>query len=161
VVGLGKTYMGTMLCQELKGRILVLAPPHLIDENNEGSWENSFKNFGFRSRDYKCQSIGVLDKIIKKNLHNEFDVVLIDEAHRFRTEETETYAKLSQICRGKKVVLVTATPYNNSPKDILSQIKLFQSSKQSTIPSLANLEGFFNKLEKDLRRLFSNRRFGL
>lgn len=153
VVGLGKTYMGTMLCQELNGRTLVLAPPHLIDENNEGSWENAFKNFGFRSKDYKCQSVGVLDNIIKKELHKEFDTVLIDEAHRFRTEETETYAKLAQICRGKKVILVTATPYNNSPKDLLSQIKLFQRIKQSTIPNLPDIEGFFKKLEKNLKGL--------
>jgi len=153
VVGLGKTYMGTMLCQELKGRTLVLAPPHLIDENNEGSWENSFKNFGFRAKDYKCASIGVLEKIIKKELHKEFDTILIDESHRFRTEDTETYAKLAQICRGKKVILVTATPYNNSPKDLLAQIKLFQRIKQSTIPNLPNIEGFFKKLEKKLKGL--------
>ncbi|PIY79673.1 MAG: helicase [Candidatus Pacebacteria bacterium CG_4_10_14_0_8_um_filter_43_12] len=153
VVGLGKTYMGTMLCQELAGKVLVLAPPHLIDESNEGSWKNSFKNFGFRSKDYKCESIGMLDKIINKDLHKEFDIVVIDESHRFRTEETETYAKLAQICRGKKVVLVTATPYNNSPKDLLSQIKLFQRSKQSTIPNLPNLEGFFKVLEKKLKDL--------
>lgn len=153
VVGLGKTYMGTMLCQELAGKILVLAPPHLIDENNEGSWKNSFKNFGFRSKDYRCESIGMLDKIIDKDLHKEYDIVLIDESHRFRTEETETYAKLAQICRGKKVILVTATPYNNSPKDLLSQIKLFQRSKQSTIPNLPNLEGFFKVLDKKLKDL--------
>lgn len=153
VVGLGKTYMGTMLCQELKGKTLVLAPPHLIDENNEGSWENAFKNFGFRAKDYKCKSIGILDKIIEKKLHKDFDIVLIDEAHRFRTEDTETYAKLAQICRGKKVILVTATPYNNSPKDLLSQIKLFQRVKQSTIPNLLNIEAFFKKLEKNLKGL--------
>lgn len=153
VVGLGKTYMGTMLCQELMGRILVLAPPHLIDENNEGSWENAFKNFGFRSKDYNCESIGMLDKIIEKDSHRDFDIVLIDEAHRFRTEETETYAKLAQICRGKKVILVTATPYHNSPKDLLSQIKLFQRVKQSTIPNLPDIEGFFKKLEKNLKGL--------
>jgi superfamily II DNA or RNA helicase len=153
VVGLGKTYMGTMLCQELNGRTLVLAPPHLIDENNEGSWESAFRNFGFRSKDYKCKSIGILDKIIEKDIHKDFDIVLIDEAHRFRTEETETYAKLSQICRGKKVILVTATPYNNSPKDLLSQIKLFQRIKQSTIPNLPNIEAFFKSLEKKLKGL--------
>jgi len=153
VVGLGKTYMGTMLCQEFSGRTLVLAPPHLIDENNEGSWENAFRSFGFLAKDYKCQSIGILDKIIKKDLHKNFDIVLIDEAHRFRTEETETYAKLAQICRGKKVILVTATPYNNSPKDLLSQIKLFQKAKQSTIPNLPDLEAFFKKLEKNLKGL--------
>jgi superfamily II DNA or RNA helicase len=153
VVGLGKTFMGTMLCEELPGRTLVLAPPHLIDENNEGSWENAFKNFGFRSKDYKCESIGMLKKIIKKELYKQFDIVLIDESHRFRTEDTETYAKLAQICRGKKVILVTATPYNNSPKDLLAQIKLFQRIKNSTIPNLPNIEGFFKKLEKNLKGL--------
>jgi len=153
VVGLGKTFMGTMLCEELPGRTLVLAPPHLIDENNEGSWENAFKNFGFRSKDYRCESIGMLEKIVKKESYKEFDIVLIDESHRFRTEETETYTKLAQICRGKKVILVTATPYNNSPKDLLAQIKLFQRVKNSTIPNLPNIEGFFKKLEKNLKGL--------
>lgn len=153
VVGLGKTFMGTMLCQELKGRSLVLAPPHLIDENNQGSWENAFRNFGFRSKDYRCKSIGKLDQIIDKEEHKDFDIVLIDEAHRFRTEDTETYAKLAQICRGKKVILVTATPYNNSPKDLLSQIKLFQKPRQSTIPNLMDLESFFKSLEKKLKGL--------
>ena len=51
--------------------------------------------------------------------------IIIDEAHRFRTETNMTYEKLAEICRGKRVILVTATPYNNSPKDILSEIKLF------------------------------------
>jgi len=153
VVGLGKTFMGTMLCQEIAKRTLVLAPPHLIDEHNKGSWENAFKNFGFRAKDYKCYSIGMLDRILEKDLHHNFDVVLVDEAHRFRTEDTATYAKLAQICRGKKVVLVTATPYNNSPKDLLAQIKLFQKSRQSTIPNLLDLESFFGNLEGKLRGL--------
>ncbi len=60
---------------------------------------------------------------------------------------------MAEICRGKRVILVTATPYNNSPKDILSQIKLFQKSKKSTIPGMPNLEAFFNGLEKKLKEL--------
>jgi len=153
VVGLGKTYMGTMLAQELQGKTLVLAPPHLIDENNQGSWENAFRDFGFRANQYKCYSIGILDKIIQKKEHESYDNILIDESHRFRTEDTDTYTKLAQICRGKKVILVTATPYNNSPKDLLSQIKLFQRTKQSTIPNLPNLEAFFSKLDRNLKGL--------
>lgn len=153
VVGLGKTFMGTMLCQELGLRVLVLAPPHLIDENNSGSWLNAFSQFGFRNRDFKCMSIGVLDKIVEKETHHDYDVILIDEAHKFRTETTETYAKLAQICRGKKVILVTATPYNNSPSDLLSQIKLFQRVKKSNIPNLPDIEGFFKALERNLKGL--------
>lgn len=153
VVGLGKTFMGTMLCQELNRRTLVLAPPHLIDEDNPGSWENAFRTFGFRARDYTCRSIGVLDRIINKNEHEDYDVVLIDEAHRFRSEQTETYAKLAEVCRGKKVILVTATPYNNTPSDLLAQIKLFQKTRQSTIPNLPDVEGFFKSLDRKLKGL--------
>jgi len=153
VVGLGKTYMGTMLAQELNEKILVLAPPHLIDEENAGSWENAFKGFGFRSRDYKCESIGKLDSLIQKETYKDFAVILIDEAHRFRTEETETYEKLAQICHGKKVILVTATPYNNSPMDLLAQIKLFQRTRESTLPNLPDIEGFFKGLIKRVSKL--------
>ena len=34
VVGLGKTYMAALLAQQLDGRSLVIAPPHLLDKPN-------------------------------------------------------------------------------------------------------------------------------
>jgi len=55
------------------------------------------------------------------------------------------------ICRGKKVVLVTATPLNNAVDDIFAQLKLFQIPKASTIPGIPDLEKFFNKLKKTLK----------
>jgi hypothetical protein len=60
---------------------------------------------------------------------------------------------LAQICRGKRVILVSATPMNNMPRDILSQVKLFQNGKNSTIPNVRNLETFFSTLEKNLNGL--------
>ena len=48
---------------------------------------------------------------------------------------------------------MTATPYNNSPKDILSQINFFQKARKSTIPNLPDLERFFGALEKRLKGL--------
>ena len=77
-----------------------------------------------------------------------YDNVFIDESHRFRTETTQTYERLAQICRGKRVILVSATPLNNRPQDILSQVKLFQNGKNSTIPNVRNLEAFFARLVK-------------
>ncbi len=64
-----------------------------------------------------------------------------------------SYDKLAEICRGKRVILVTATPYNNSPKDILSQVKLFQNARKSTIPNLPDLETFFVRLAGKLKNL--------
>ncbi|HDT12118.1 MAG TPA: helicase, partial [Candidatus Marinimicrobia bacterium] len=113
------------------------------------SWPNVFHDFKIPS---EFESIGKLDKIIEWGT-DRYDNVFIDEAHKFRNEANISYEKLAQICRGKKVVLVTATPLNNSPIDILAQIKLFQKGKNSTIPGVRNLDHFFNSLQKRLIKL--------
>ena len=136
VVGLGKTYVSAMLASRLDGRTLVLAPPVLLDKANPGSWPNVFSDFRVPA---DFESMGKLDHLTR-NGTQKYNNVFIDEAHRYRTESNVTYEKIAQICRGKRVVLVTATPFNNSPKDILSQIKLFQNAKKSTIPNVSNLE---------------------
>ncbi len=149
VVGLGKTYIATMLAGQIEGRTLVIAPPMLLEKDNPGSWKNAFSDFRIHA---DFESIGKLDDILERGT-DKYQNIIIDEAHRFRTESNVTYEKLAQICRGKKVILVTATPYNNSPKDILSQIKLFQKAKKSTIPNLPDLESFFTGLDKKLKNL--------
>lgn len=149
VVGLGKTYIATMLVKQLDGRTLIIAPPTLLSRNNPGSWVNACSDFNI-SADY-C-SIGKLDGILERGV-KKYKNIIIDEAHRFRRETTISYEKLSEICRGKRVILVTATPYNNSPDDILSQIKLFQNAKKSNIPGLPNLEEFFKTLDKRTSRI--------
>jgi len=149
VVGLGKTYVSAMLAGQLDGRTLVIAPPILLDKKNPGSWPNVFSDFRVPA---EFESLGKLDDIIDRGTER-YTNVIIDEAHRFRTETNITYEKLAEICRGKRVILVTATPYNNSPKDILSQIKLFQKSRKSTIPNLPDLEAFFNGLDNKLKNL--------
>lgn len=150
VVGLGKTYIATLLAGQLDGRTLVIAPPVLIDKYNPGSWPNVFSDFRIPA---DFESIGKLDDINDKGTYKKYTNIIIDEAHRFRTETTKTYDAIKQICRGKRVILVTATPYNNSPKDILAQIKLFQNARNSTIPNCRNLESLFDVLDKKLKHL--------
>jgi len=151
VVGLGKTYITAMLVGQLQseGRTLVIAPPVLLDKNNSGSWRNAFIDFNIPA---EFESLGKLDNLLDGKA-DKFKHIVIDEAHGFRNEATATYEKLSEICRGKKVILVTATPYNNSPKDILSLIRLFQKTRKSTIPNLPDLHSFFVGLENSLKKI--------
>ncbi|MHB8277989.1 MAG: helicase-related protein, partial [Candidatus Humimicrobiaceae bacterium] len=149
VVGLGKTYISAMLAGQLDGRTLVIAPPVLLDESNSGSWPSVFSDFRVAA---DFESVGKLDHILKRGIEK-YTNIIIDEAHRFRNETNITYEKLAEICRGKRVVLVTATPYNNSPNDILSQIKLFQSARKSSVPNVSNLENFFNRLKSRLDKI--------
>lgn len=144
VVGLGKTFIAALLAQQLRGKKLVICPPVLKDY-----WQETFFNFHIPVR---VESIGKLDEILREGTEN-YDYVFVDEAHRFRNEYTGSFEKLHQICFGKKVILVTATPLNNTFKDIFSQLKLFQAPKKSTIPGIPNLERFFKSLERRLSGL--------
>ena len=158
VVGLGKTYIATMLAKELefeegpRGGTMVIAPPALIDERNPGSWNQAFEEFGIRKK--KFYSRGSLEKI-PQEVVDKYRTVIIDEAHGFRNESTRMYEQLYRICKGKGVILVSATPLNNSPMDILAQIRLFQNSRRSTLPNpqVRDLESFFKQLQARLKGL--------
>ncbi len=143
VVGLGKTFITAQLLQQLKGRTLVICPPILKEY-----WEKSLRDFRVPA---KVESLGKLEHIIRRGIED-WDYIVVDEAHRFRNDATQSYANLLDICRGKKVILVTATPLNNTIEDIFAQLKLFQRPKNSTIPGIPNLEKFFNVLRRELRK---------
>jgi hypothetical protein len=149
VVGLGKIYMTAMLVSRLGGNTMVIAPPSLLSRSNPGSWENVLRDFHIP---FKAISIGKLGEALEEINLREYKNIIIDESHRFRNESTKTYEKLAEICRGKRVILVSATPYNNSPEDISAQIKLFQNPRKSTIPGISDLESFFKKLEDRLKK---------
>lgn len=140
VVGLGKTFICAMLAQQIEGRKLIIAPPTLVDY-----WRETFEEFNVAGT---FESLGKLDKILEKD-YTRYDYVFVDESHRFRNQGTERYEKLHQICFGKKVILVSATPLNNYSKDIESQLYLFQNRINSNL-TIKNLEAYFRKLKKRL-----------
>ncbi|MDO9341574.1 MAG: phospholipase D-like domain-containing protein, partial [Bacteroidales bacterium] len=87
VVGLGKTYISAMLAGQLDGRTLVIAPPVLLEKYNPGSWPNVFSDFRVPA---DFESLGKLDDLLETGL-DKYTNIIIDEAHRFRTETTITY----------------------------------------------------------------------
>lgn len=143
VVGLGKTYICALLAQQLEGRKLIICPPTLVDY-----WEETFNDF---NQVATVVSLGKLDYILEKDT-SKYDYVFVDESHRFRNEKTDNYKKLHEICHGKKVVLVSATPLNNYPKDIASQLYLFEKRTNSNL-SVKNLEKFFREINNRIKKL--------
>ena len=79
--------------------------------------------------------------------------MIVDEAHRFRNQDTQNYEFLSAICRNRIVILLTATPFNNSPADIFALLKLFIIPGKSKITLDDNLEGRFSIYETTFQRL--------
>lgn len=161
VVGLGKTVVATMIAKRFliengvhNSKILVVYPPAV-----EKNWITTFTRFGI-DQFTKFVSNGSLNKVLDPDDYNywnadEFDLILVDESHKFRNHETRIFKELQEICkcprintgyiegRKKKVMLISATPLNNSPLDLYHQILLFQNPRQSTLSGVPNLTAFF------------------
>ncbi len=159
VVGLGKTVIATMIAKrfiEENGRnmnILVIYPPALKD-----NWTDTFRKFNIdRYSDFI--SCGSLEKILDETggyrAAEEYDMILVDEAHRFRSDSSNMYDNLQRICktdraysgltgdRKKKVMLISATPLNNRPDDLYNLLMLFQDKRKCNIDGIPNLQNYF------------------
>ena len=169
VVGLGKTVIAAMVAKRFlmeNGRnntkILVVYPPAV-----EKNWKNTFNYFNI-DKYTKFITNASLDKILTEHQDywnkEEYDLVIVDEAHKFRNHKTGAFQNLQLICKSprvnqglipgnqKKVILVSATPLNNRPDDIFYQIQMFQDARQSTLP-ITNLTAFFNPLMEQYKSL--------
>ncbi len=173
VVGLGKTMIATMIAKrfiEANGRntnILVIYPPALED-----NWKKTFKQFGIYK---KAQFItnGSLSKVLdgrdQYKDKEEFDLIIVDEAHGFRSDSSGKYDELQKICKSpcanigllcsthKKVMLLSATPLNNRPDDLQNLLLLFQNSQSCTINGIPNLKGFFSPIIQAYNKLMRER----
>lgn len=166
VVGLGKTIVSALIAKKFffangfpmhRSYTLIIVPPAL----KEG-WERTMTEF--KLDNYKIITNGSLHKLKNPSL---YDLVIVDEAHKFRSDTASMYNELQKLCKtktlhadgslhDKKVILVSATPLNNRPEDIANLVYLFQDSKDSTLEE-GNLQRFFReqidkyKRAKDLK----------
>ncbi len=161
VVGLGKSVIASAIARNLDmKKTVIIAPPHLYDQ-----WVEYQQDFGLRG--VIVYSSGKIEEAYSK-FANDSDPILyiIDEAHRYRNEISYTYQWLHQLTRSNtenKVILLTATPYNNRPQDLFALIKLFQTPSRSTINTVDNLSirfheliARYNKLEKEGKKNLSD-----
>lgn len=150
VVGLGKSVIASSIAANLDKPTVIITPPHLKTQ-----WEDYAADFGLRSRVYTS---GKLEEAANKNKNNKDQVIIIDEAHRYRNENTEAYGYLHQLCAGNQVILLSATPFNNRPEDIFSLIKLFQIPANSTIQTVNNLGNQMEQLVIEYKKLKKDHR---
>lgn len=159
VVGLGKSVIASAIAHNLDmKRTVIIAPPHLVDQ-----WNDYQQDFGLRG--VRVCSSGKLEELYNTYAADPNPILyIIDEAHRYRNELSDSYQWLHQLTRShaeNKVVLLTATPYNNRPQDLFALIKLFQTPSRSTIHSVDNLGVRFHELIAQYNRLEKEGKKGL
>ncbi len=154
VVGLGKSIIGSAVANNLHLRTIIIAPPHLTAQ-----WEDYRTQFGVNARVFSRGNLdNVLDFYNVAKRTDEQWLIMIDEAHAYRNEYIRDYAVLHEICKGNKVMLLTATPFNNRPADIYAMIKLFQDPTKTTLQTVDNLGREFSSLIYTYKRISKQQR---
>lgn len=149
-VGLGKTYLAGELIRravdDRRQRVLLVAPAALRD----GPWEHFLRDHDLKN--VQCVSYQQLASDVRLGgdtpgvlWHDpdDYAMVVIDEAHAYRNVDTDRSATLRQLLRGspqKQLVLLTATPVNNSLWDLYNLLAYFIRNDakflEAGIPSL-------------------------
>ena len=173
-VGLGKTFIGLMLIEYLikkhRKRVALFVPKAA----REAVWEDKLRKylpelFG----EYSNLAIYNHTDLLRggtyperlRRLRELADVIIVDEAHHFRNpglkgDDPNTplshYWGLFNICEGKEVYLLTATPINNRLLDLQHMIELFSQRKADYFKAaplgIHSLPGHFRKMEKELEK---------
>ena len=154
-VGLGKSFIGSELLRDYRqqgDRCLLIVPANLTDQwadlLQDATDEDGNPYFGLEVDGTHLDVMSIskfqnlrYDEV--QDLREQFDVILVDEAHRFRNhgkwrpdpdheddyKGTRRHANLRQL-RGKTMIMLTATPINNSATDLKNLISLFTSPEE-------------------------------
>lgn len=170
VVGLGKTIVACMVIKKFiyengtHTRVLIVVPPAL-----EVNWRETTEDFQIKNH-FEFITLGSLHKVLDEKDYTysnaeKFDLVVVDESHKFRNDYTDMYLKLQEISKKprahpadngdsrKKVILISATPLNNRPQDIENQLYLFQDRRNSTLENIRNLQEYFKPINEQYKKL--------
>ncbi len=132
-VGLGKTFVGGELIRqavvERRQRALLIAPAALRD----GTWERFKDHYQLYIETVSYEELandiqlgGVFPHL--KNRPNEYALVIVDEGQAFRNPDTDRAKALRKLLQGrppKQLVLLSATPVNNSLWDLYYLLNYF------------------------------------
>lgn len=181
VVGLGKTSVALMVAKKFlnnpepdlrSSNILIVVPPAVksawereiarFELNGDGRLKNHItivttgKVVGFKEleeADGGGDGDGDDGELILDD--KQYGLILIDESHRFRNSGTQMYQAMDDLIARTYpqpyVGLLSATPQNNSPRDLRNQIFLFQRTPQNTTLETIDgrkLDSFFAQKQK-------------
>ena len=138
-VGLGKTFVARALLRAAlppSGRALVVGPAALRTH-----WQPVLASLP--SADWS--SFARLSR--RPDARDEYDVVVFDEAHALRNPATRRYRAAAHLCRGARVVLLSATPVNNSLWDLYHLLRLFVTDRGFADVGVPSLRAAFEDAE--------------
>ena len=118
-VGLGKSYVALAVALHYKEPFSLVVPAVLVPQ-----WRALLDRYGVLDTPIIThEALSV--RVVRPSGRHTGDLVVIDEAHRFRNPVTNRYRALARLVVGNRVLLVSATPVHNRMADLLHLLRLF------------------------------------
>ena len=111
-VGLGKTFVALALAADF-GRPTIVAPASL-----RPMWRAASARAAVETRFVSMERLGHGGTVPPT------DYLIVDEAHHFRNPQTRRHGQLAEACARSVVLLLTATPVQNSLRDLRTLLGL-------------------------------------
>jgi len=165
-VGLGKTIEAGIILKEYLirkqvTRVLILVPSSLLYQWQQELRLKFKEEFHIAINDYDWQRhnlvLGSLERAKREN-HAEsvysvdWDLVIVDEAHKLRNHLTKSYHFVDQISK-KRMLFLTATPIQNNVWDLYNLLVLLNPA---SLPPKSKFEEKYVKDEKGTKIEFDN-----
>ncbi|HET9999551.1 MAG TPA: helicase-related protein [Ktedonobacteraceae bacterium] len=161
-VGLGKTWIGKKLLEDYayhqRYKAVVICPAAL-----QKMWRDELLSAGIAARILTQEVMG-RDEFDGSDA-GDADIVLVDESHNFRNRSAHRYENLERLLaahnrRGavsgerKKLILLTATPINNTVLDLFHQVNLFTGGDRSYFAGagIGDLQKYFLSARRAARQ---------
>ena len=121
-VGMGKTFVALAVAESFR-RTLIIAPAALRD-----MWSIESSRAGIH---LPFLSVEALSR--GQQLREQFDLVIVDEAHHLRNPATQRYHRLCRIVARSRVLMLSATPVHNTRRDLTALLSIFLGSRAKTL----------------------------
>lgn len=143
-VGLGKTFIALAVARHVRHTVVV-APAALRDV-----WTSAARRAGVPARFVSVETLS------RRNAtEGDPDLVVIDEAHHLRSARTRRFAAACTLCRGAKVLLMSATPIQNRLADLRTILSLFLGERAHAMTGDDLSRFIVRRVETDLSPSFA------
>ena len=127
-VGLGKTYVALAVASRF-AKPVVVVPAALVSQ-----WNRVGASVGIGAETVTHESLS------RNVVLPSGDLIVVDEAHRFRNPNTKRYQRLANGLKDASLLLLTATPVVNRPSDLVHLLRLFCSDNAFSLLGMASIE---------------------
>jgi superfamily II DNA or RNA helicase len=161
-VGLGKTYLALRLLDDYayqrRQTALVICPAALRDT----VWKPLLEQHAIPHRIESMEQVSQSDTPIDE--YAQYPIIVVDESHNFRNPGSNRWRNLFEIVRRAserfpedfRLILLTATPVNNSVYDLYHQVRLITRDDKGYFQAagIDNLESYFREADKQRETLY-------